>query len=279
MTDQTELSPLDFNDDTAPAASDRSAEREAIRSSLMARLDSVLLTIFPAGKVKRGKFYIGDVLGSPGDSLEVVLTGEKAGLWTDRASGEGGDIFSLIAASQGISTRTDFARLLAFCADLTGRAQAVARPARRTKVQVPVDELGPATARWEYLDAAGALIAVVYRYDPPGGRKQFRPWDAKRRKMAPPTPRPLYNQPGMLHAGEVVLVEGEKCAQALIDAGWSTTGIVTLSQLVAFLAFQIRAVTGLRIASARRISPRLARGNERAVSRRCAGCRYAPYAD
>jgi uncharacterized protein YciW len=34
--------------------------------------------------------------------------------------------------------------------------------------------------------------------------------------------------------------------QALLDAGWSTDGIVTLSQLVAFLAFQIRAVAGLR---------------------------------
>ena len=38
--------------------------------------------------------------------------------------------------------------------------------------------------------------------------------------------------------------------QALLDAGWSTTGIVTLSQLVAFLAFQIRVVTGLRTLSA-----------------------------
>ena len=34
--------------------------------------------------------------------------------------------------------------------------------------------------------------------------------------------------------------------QALLDAGWSSTGIVTLSQLVAFLAFQIRVVTGLQ---------------------------------
>ncbi|MFG1480433.1 CMD domain protein [Xanthobacter sp. V4C-4] len=33
----------------------------------------------------------------------------------------------------------------------------------------------------------------------------------------------------------------------LIDAGWSSTGIVTLSQLVAFLAFQIRVVAGLRV--------------------------------
>jgi CMD domain protein len=39
--------------------------------------------------------------------------------------------------------------------------------------------------------------------------------------------------------------------QALLDAGWSTTDIVTLSQIVAFLAYQIRVVTGLRILAGR----------------------------
>lgn len=34
--------------------------------------------------------------------------------------------------------------------------------------------------------------------------------------------------------------------QTLLDAGWGSTEIVTLSQLVAFLAFQIRVVTGLK---------------------------------
>ena len=34
--------------------------------------------------------------------------------------------------------------------------------------------------------------------------------------------------------------------QTLLDAGWSTTTIVTLSQIVAFLSFQIRVVVGLR---------------------------------
>lgn len=38
--------------------------------------------------------------------------------------------------------------------------------------------------------------------------------------------------------------------QALLDSGWSTDGIVTLSQLVAFLSFQIRLVTGLRVLAA-----------------------------
>jgi CMD domain protein len=34
---------------------------------------------------------------------------------------------------------------------------------------------------------------------------------------------------------------------ALARAGWSTTGIVTLSQLVAFLSFQARVISGLRL--------------------------------
>jgi CMD domain protein len=38
--------------------------------------------------------------------------------------------------------------------------------------------------------------------------------------------------------------------QGLLDAGWSATGIVTLSQLVSFLAFQIRVVAGLRTLAA-----------------------------
>lgn len=38
--------------------------------------------------------------------------------------------------------------------------------------------------------------------------------------------------------------------QRLLTAGWSTTGVVTLSQLVSFLAFQIRIVSGLRVLAA-----------------------------
>jgi CMD domain protein len=38
--------------------------------------------------------------------------------------------------------------------------------------------------------------------------------------------------------------------QSLLEAGWSSTAIVTLSQLVAFLSFQIRTVAGLRTLNA-----------------------------
>lgn len=38
--------------------------------------------------------------------------------------------------------------------------------------------------------------------------------------------------------------------QALLAAGWTNTGIVTFSQLVAFLSFQVRVVSGLRTLAA-----------------------------
>ena len=68
---------LDFND-IAPTHenADRDAEREECVPNCSRGLESVLI-MFPAGKKRRGKFLIGDVLGSPGDSLEVVLDGER----------------------------------------------------------------------------------------------------------------------------------------------------------------------------------------------------------
>ncbi|WP_230598364.1 phage/plasmid primase, P4 family [Xanthomonas albilineans] len=192
-------------------------ERLEIRTSLIARLESVLATMFPSGSKRGAKFFIGDTLGNAGDSLEVVLAGDKAGLWIDRATGEGGDLFDLIAAHLGTDVHTDFPKVLDEAADLLGRVRSA--PVRKASRPVPVADLGPATGKWNYLDADGKLIAIVYRYDPHGRKKQYRPWDAKRGKMTPPDPRPLYNQPGLVTASQVVLVEGEKCAQALIAIG------------------------------------------------------------
>ncbi len=42
--------------------------------------------------------------------------------------------------------------------------------------------------------------------------------------------------------------------QSLLDAGWTSTEIVTLSQLVAFLAFQIRVVAGLQALAQRPVT-------------------------
>ena len=122
---------LDFNDTAPEPEIPASERREAVRAALLARLEAVLFTLFPAGRTRRGKFVIGDVLGSPGDSLEVVLDGDKAGLWTDRATGDGGDVFHLIGGHYGVDVQADFARVLDLAEDLVGRAPAVSARKRK----------------------------------------------------------------------------------------------------------------------------------------------------
>ena len=66
---------LDFND--APDQAPESAlDAEAIRRGLLDRLEPVLFQLFPAGRIRGGKFFIGDVHGDAGDEvacrIEVV---------------------------------------------------------------------------------------------------------------------------------------------------------------------------------------------------------------
>ena len=103
---------LDFNDLSTPleAALDLGAERDALKRDLLARLPAVLRTLFPAAKIRGQRGLIGNIQGAPGDSLEMALEGERAGLWHDHATGEGGDLFDAIAAQQGLDTQREFRR-------------------------------------------------------------------------------------------------------------------------------------------------------------------------
>lgn len=58
--------------------------------------------LLPHGKRKGPEFKAGNTSGEPGDSLSVRLTGAKAGLWKDFASGEGGDLLDLWMACRGL---------------------------------------------------------------------------------------------------------------------------------------------------------------------------------
>ncbi len=212
------LSYFDFND-AEDYAIGKADDVEVLRHALVDRLESVLLFLFPQGRIRSGKFYVGDVDGSPGKSLVVEMEGTRRGLWFDFATGEGGDMFDAWALSRNLSVKTDFPRILDEVRLWCGVAPPVSKSSKQHIRQQPVDELGPYSATWDYQSADGTLIARVYRYDPEPGRKEFRPWDVRARMWRAPDPRPLYNQPAITSARQIVLVEGEKCAQALIEQG------------------------------------------------------------
>lgn len=204
---------IDFNDapdQTRPKPEERLTSDD-LKDRLHGRLREVLYHLLPNGKIRNGKFVVGDIQGSKGDSLCVELSGAKIGMWHDFATGDGGDILSLWGAVHGLDPRYRFPDIVSAVHEWLGTA---ARPIPKSKADEDED-LGPHSAKWDYLSAQGDLIACVYRYDTPSG-KEFRPWDVKARKCRAPEPRPLYNQPGIASANNVVLVEGEKCADAMI---------------------------------------------------------------
>ena len=212
---------LDYNHAAEPCVL---PERDAakLRMALLDRLEAVLQERFPHGRVRGNQFTVGDVQGAPGKSLVVELAGERRGLWKDFATDEGGDVLDLWARSGGGDVRVDFPRILEEIRQWLGVASAAPALQHQAMPVVPMDELGPYTAKWDYFSVAGELLACVYRYDPPGG-KEFRPWDVRARLWRAPAPRPLYNLPAVAKAREIVLVEGEKCADALIRAGFTAT--------------------------------------------------------
>jgi 5S rRNA maturation endonuclease (ribonuclease M5) len=205
---------FDFND--APDRIERRHDKDELRNRLLDQLETVLMYLFPHGKRQGSRFVVGNVQGDAGDSLVIELEGPKRGVWIDFATGESGDVLALWAAVRGFAVPRDFGEMLDDVGDwLVVPTSFTAAPTRRTAAH---DALGPNTGKWDYRSADGELLACVYRYNTPEG-KQYRPWDVASRAMRMPDPRPLYNLPAVAGADTVVLVEGEKCADALMHTG------------------------------------------------------------
>ena len=234
---------LDFNDalpqDLMMPKQEQKLSVEVLKQRLHNQLITVLVHLFPYGKIRHPHFVIGNVQGDAGESLKVELTGPKIGMWHDFATGEGGDILSLWGAAKGWDPRHQFPEIVSSVHEWLGMPlgtatysvpntiQSSSEPCLSQTTPFPLSSgssegLGIPTGQWNYEDADGTLLACVYRYDTPKG-KQFRPWDVKARAYRAPNPRPLYNQSGMVTVDTVIVVEGEKCAQTLIDLGLCAT--------------------------------------------------------
>ena len=200
---------LDFND--VPPVAGRGLDKDDLRHRLLDQLEAVLVHLFPNGRRQGHRFLVGNVQGEAGDSLVVELAGPRRGLWIDFATGESGDVLALWAAVRGFLIPQDLGALL----DDIGRWLAVPSPVAPLPAADNTREaLGSPSAQWDYLSPEGVLLARVLRFDLPSG-KQYRPWDPASGTCRMPVPRPLYNLPEVSRSTSVVLVEGEKCAEAL----------------------------------------------------------------
>lgn len=233
----------------------RFADRfENVADLLLAVSADVCRYLLPNGKQTGQEWVCGDIHGMPGKSLSVNL---QKGVWKDFSGGPGGaDLINLWAAvhciSQGEAKREAEAWL-----GLPASQNIVPFPGQhRPHVTVgchldpqagfesdwnPVDDQDPlwyrsadakCTQIWDYLSIDGELVAQVYRFKHPvTGQKAVRPWNPKTLQWEAPKldefeKRPLLYLAEILEAKAsrpVVIVEGEKTADAVREAGWSAT--------------------------------------------------------
>jgi len=74
-----------------------------LSQAMAAQASDIAAYLLPGGKRKSGEWVAGNTSGEPGNSLSVRLSGTKAGVWKDFASGECGDILDLWAATRSLS--------------------------------------------------------------------------------------------------------------------------------------------------------------------------------
>lgn len=75
-----------------------------IAQQLASQADRVAEYLLPQGKKYGSEWHVGNIYGEQGDSLRVSISGSKAGIWADFASGgKGGDLLDLWAQSRNIS--------------------------------------------------------------------------------------------------------------------------------------------------------------------------------
>lgn len=224
------------------------------KAAALASIDSVLSRWLPSGKRKAKEYLALNPKRSdskPG-SFSINL---NTGAWSDFATGDrGGDLVALVAYLENLK-QGEAAKLLAEFLGLDTKKSD--SPERATSSQkeagnasasptskksdwqavrpVPKDAQQPPKAhpthgkfsmRWEYRDAAGELLCLVYRFEPKaeGERKQFCPltWCKNSsgkhewRWQGLLEPRPLYHLDQLTARPDapVIVTEGEKAADA-----------------------------------------------------------------
>lgn len=211
----------------------------------------MLLETYPNGKVRGNDFFIGSLAGEAGESLKININQNSSDFMRgqDFNGGEGvGGIVKILMSARGMrlpEIKELFGNYIGDDAVPRAPTQAwrtesglnlnkipvgngVHQQANSTPPQEPtvekvrIDANTQHNGQWDYISRDGEVLVTVRRYDI-DGKKEFRPWIPGVAYPKAPDVRPLYNIPNILNEQRVVWVEGEKCAQALIDAGIPAT--------------------------------------------------------
>lgn len=193
----------------------------SVAVALAEAAERVCAELLPNGKRVGHTWIVGDVTGAPGESLEVELEGEKAGLWVDHHGGGGGDMITLIMENKMISKGLAVRKGM----EILGLKDDGERNGFFDPLKFPLPRDGgifiTGNAYWTYHTPTGQIDGYVVRFDFPDGKKDVIPirivdGKPKWKGWLKDQGKPLFNAHLILQRKEatVLVVEGEKTAVA-----------------------------------------------------------------
>jgi 5S rRNA maturation endonuclease (ribonuclease M5) len=204
----------------------------------------ILKETYPNGKIRGNQFVLGSLAGEEGNSLKIDITPGPFFLkGTDFNGGEGvGGIVKVMMEGKGMTLpeiKEHFAGYLDESRRNVRDIEHQYTPTNPFNTSQPAkqkyDINTPHDGEHEYVSADGEIIAMVRRYnvrdengnviiDASGkAKKEFRQFVTGTPYPKMPETRPLYNIPNISSSDRVIWVEGEKCADALNQLGFTAT--------------------------------------------------------
>lgn len=118
-----------------------------VSAALSAQIETVVRHLLPNGRRVGQEWRVGGTDGEVGKSMGVHMSGEKAGVWLDGASGETGDAIGLWMACRRVDLRTACSEAMEFCGIREDRPEHHAKPYRKPD-RDGVHALGAEHAAW-----------------------------------------------------------------------------------------------------------------------------------
>ena len=197
----------------------------------------MLRETYPQGVIRGDQFTIGSLHGEAGKSLKIDINPRSPyfmkGQDFNGADGVGGIVKILM---EGRNMKLPEVKEL-FASYLDNETpqpveniSSIIKPeAKQININTPYD------SEHKYLNAQGELLCLVRRYntkDDDGNpaldahgkpKKEFRQFTGGSNYPRMPDVRPLYNIPNIIASEKIIWVEGEKCADALNELGYTAT--------------------------------------------------------
>ncbi len=219
--------------------------KESLRNRILDCTPQIISYLFPNAKKTGNSVKCGSIDGEKGKSFTIALTGNAKGCYYDFATEDSGDLISLWANRHGLDVVNDYVEVQkGMCEHLgidlneytddkykttkqvkektpikKGELKPIPKEEEEPKETIPADIDCPFHNKvWEYKTIDDKLYCSVKRINEYNGKKRFLPTKADG-TFGIPDIRILYNLPEVAKADNVVFVEGEKCADAVIKAG------------------------------------------------------------